>query len=661
VQSTSQIHPDPEISVPKDLLRLKLVKGANLSPDGTTLVGSLSWIDTIEDRSALFLLELSTGNQIQLTDGRYCDTNPVWSPSGEWIAYCSMENGNRQLFVMRPNGTDRRALTDLPCGVFGEPTWSPDSTHIAFVSSGLSVPRDPVTPFRVQRSVYRFTGIGDVEDGLRDVYIVSLGGAPLTRLTDLKGICSNPVWSLDGQRILFTSICTDDDPDSYWPTLRVVSLSDNQIATVITKWGRISTYTWLKDNRHILIVGASAKGYAAKSDLWRYDLEGEQTPDCRTVGLLTGVGCRLQPDMPIGDLLSGFIGVDRDDEKAYVNVETAGRLHVYEIALSGSPDWRPILEGDQSTILMDISADRKSLLCGISNLSNPLDLYILPVDGAKIDRLTTFNAALEVKFAAHPVTHFRVKTPADVDVDAWFMKPVSGEAPYPTILVLHGGPYGSFGHIFSYTFQLLADAGYGVLFTNHRGSAGYGDEFSKSIIGHWGEVGYADQMAVVDAAVQHGLADPAQLGVSGFSYGGFATCWIVGHTDRFKAAIAENASTNWVSWRGVADTGIDGTAIEFGVHQTQSSELYSADSPLTHAYHCTTPTLLIVSERDLRCPPVESEQFYAALRSVGCAAEMLRLPGVDHMGSFEGAPLIRAAKYQGLLEWFGRYLPINQI
>lgn len=236
------------------------------------------------------------------------------------------------------------------------------------------------------------------------------------------------------------------------------------------------------------------------------------------------------------------------------------------------------------------------------------------------------------------------------------MKPAVGQPPYPTVLYTHGGPYAGFGHLFFFDFQMLAGAGYGVLFINHRGSSGYGDEFSLAITGDWGNLDYKDLMAGVDLAVEWGLADPDRLGVCGLSGGGYLSCWIVGHTERFKAAVPENPVTNWVSEYGVSDVGPELGAQCLGGAPHEIPEVYTRCSPITYAHRCKTPTLLIQAESDHRCPPEQSEQFFTVLRANGCVAEMVRLPNEFHDGSIMGGLPARRAQNEALLDWMNRYV-----
>ena len=187
-----------------------------------------------------------------------------------------------------------------------------------------------------------------------------------------------------------------------------------------------------------------------------------------------------------------------------------------------------------------------------------------------------------------------------------------------------------------------------MLFINQRGSIGYGDAFATQILGDWGNLDASDLIAGVDHAIARGLADPDRQGVCGLSGGGNLSCWLVGQTDRFKAAVPENPVTNWVSFYGVSDIGPWFAVAELGGHPHEIPEVYRRCSPITYAHRCTTPTLLIQGEADYRCPAEQSEQFYDVLKASGCPVEMLRLPASAHAGSIRGAPALRRAQNEAL-------------
>ncbi|MFM7677873.1 MAG: alpha/beta hydrolase family protein, partial [Roseiflexaceae bacterium] len=241
-------------------------------------------------------------------------------------------------------------------------------------------------------------------------------------------------------------------------------------------------------------------------------------------------------------------------------------------------------------------------------------------------------------------------------VEGWIWLPITGQAPYPTILLIHGGPNLSHGYAFYFDALSLTSAGYAVLMINYRGSTGYGDAFSTAIHGDWGNLDHHDLLAGVDAAVAAGLADANRLACGGLSAGGYHTCWMVTQTHRFKAAVAENPVTNWVSFYGTADIGPTFAVRQLGGTPYQIPETYHRCSPITHAPSCKTPTLLVVGEEDRRCPAEQSEQFYTVLKTIGCPTEMLRLPKCNHVDSIYGPWESRIAHNTAMVAWLDQFV-----
>jgi dipeptidyl aminopeptidase/acylaminoacyl peptidase len=204
-------------------------------------------------------------------------------------------------------------------------------------------------------------------------------------------------------------------------------------------------------------------------------------------------------------------------------------------------------------------------------------------------------------------------------------------------------------------FQLLVGAGFAVVFHNFRGSRGYGSEFSHKIVGSWGPAGALDHHAAVDEAIRAGIADADRIGVCGYSHGAFATTWLVGTSDRFKAAVAENGSTDWTSKWGNTDWAFV-VELEMGGTPFDTPDTYRELSALAYARSCRTPLLFVIGEGDMRCHPVESEQYYRVLKSNGVPTEMLRLPNSSHLGTWDGPIPARIAQNKALVEWFERYL-----
>ncbi len=648
--------PLPPIA-PEDLFRLRFVQNGRLSPDASAVAYSVSFTDPASDadRAAIWLQALAGGEPRQLTTGRAYDTNPQWSPDGSTLAFRSNRDGRMQIYLLPADGGEARQLTYLPQGVGDDFAWSPDGRWMAF-SAGPSRPAfDPNRPYRLTRTMYRLDGMGYVDNAIHDLYaIASAGGEPVQLTHDA---CHNtrPVWSPDGKGILYEVTLF---PNSYrfFPALWLVGFEDGRAGEkwpLVEEWGFVRAAAWLPDGSRVAFIGNRHVPFGTPSHLWLIDRGGGE-PECRTAAIPYDVGKELQPDMPCLELAEPLLLVAPDGRFAFMRVSTGGRMRTFRVALAGPESWEEVLpEGERSDLPLDLQGGR--LLMAVSTLHDPNDLIVADAWGRDERRLTCVNADFLASRALSSAERLSFASSDGQAIEGWFLRPALAEPPYPTVLLIHGGPHQSWGHIYGFDAQMLAGAGYGVLLINYRGSAGCGGDFSTQINGNLGELEYADLMAGVDHAIALGLADPDRLGVCGLSYGGFLSCWIVGHTDRFKAAVPENPITNRISWYGVADMGL--SHIEsVGGHLHDVPERYWACSPITYAHRCTTPTLLIQSEHDWRCPAEQSEQFYTILRSHGCVAEMLRLPHMPHMASAGGPPFIRRAQNEALLDWMQRYL-----
>ncbi|HYW26016.1 MAG TPA: S9 family peptidase [Terriglobales bacterium] len=634
-----------------DVLKLRFVAAADLSPDGRRVVYAVTAADVEaeQDRVALHLLDVETGARRQLTAGRSSDSGPAWSPDGSLIAFVSDRAGAPQIFVISPDGGEARQLTTLEKGVAGTPAWSPDGAKLAFAALGPGERRDPARPYRVTRAVYRFDQMGYIEDGLVDIHVVDIAGGEPKRLTDDDRVNAEPRWTPDGDAIVYVA--------GAGPTATLLS---NQLRLVDLE-GRVRDFehpealitgtAFAPDGRLAVLLGIRRDvPIGRRGDLLVLDL-ATGSSELRTTAFDQGLGGGLQPDF-VAPVTLPALAVTPAGE-ALATVQVGGRVGVWAFSLSGPERVREVIAGDRFARPMRLRADR--LLFHASSIGEPGDLYLAELGGTE-RRLTELNADLLRERSLPGVEHLAFRGADGTPVEGWFLRPGGVEGPAPTVLYIHGGPHGGFGHTWSSDMQLLCGAGFGVLMVNQRGSTGYGDEFATSLAGHWGEHDYRDLMAGVDHAIERGLADPDRLGVCGISGGGNLTCWIVGHTDRFKAAVPENPVTNFLSFYGVADIGPWFAVAEMGCPPWVSPEAYLRQSPITYAHRCTTPTLLVQGEADLRCPAEQSEQFYAVLKANGCVVEMLRIPNSSHTGTIVGAVPARRAQNEALLDWMNRYV-----
>ncbi|MBK8021153.1 MAG: S9 family peptidase [Chloroflexi bacterium] len=641
---------------PADLFRLKFITEAQLSPDGERVAYTVTHVDPDKEKefAAIWMLTLATGESRQFTSGTARDSSPRWSPDGKQIAFLSSRGEKPQIYVIPVNGGESRSLTSVKQGVAGAPVWSPDGTQIAFTSLSAEEPRDPSKPFRVSRHVFRFDGMGILDDAVQSLYVIDVNGADKPRrLTDDKLMNTNPQWSPDGKHILFMASMLPDTHQAYFGRLKLITLESGEVRSISEAWGMVNTACWHPDGQRIVLTGTPhGLPIGSKSDMWVLNL-ADGTPICRTAGLKVGVDGGLQVDMPVVGR-SPLLSVTPDGQWGYASVQFGGTVNLYKIALEGAESHVPLVTGERYVMFQNARAGR--LLYLISDFNHPIDLYIANADGSNERQITCINDEWINSVRQPHVEHLLFPGVDGTQVEGWILLPPEGQAPYPTLLNIHGGPHSAFGHTFHFDSQMLCGAGYAVLMVNHRASLGYGNEFSTAIKGDWGNLDYNDLMSGVDVAIEKGYADGDRLGVFGISGGGNLSCWIVANTRRFKAAVPENPVVNWVSMYGVSDISAWFAIEELGGAPHEIPDVYAKCSPITTAHTCTTPTLLVQGEQDWRCPAEQSEQFYTTLKANGCIVEMLRLPNSSHVGSIMGEPVMRRAQNEALLEWMNRYV-----
>lgn len=638
-----------------DYWKFRWLQAIDLSPDGTKIVYAVAHYDADDDKdkTVIWLMDVASGESRQMTSGIHSDSAPRFSPDGKFIGFVSDRSGGKpQLFQMPVDGGEAQPLTSIPQGIREGPVWSPDGKWIAF-TAGLSEDDMPdmSKPYRIKRDVYRFNGVGMIDAAIQQIYIMPAEGGEPQQLTDEDVVNTGIRWSPDSTRILYGAGFRPKGFMNFMPALNIVT-TDGDVSPVLDEWGTLAMAEWIDDTRLALIGAPQDRPMGAKNDLYTFML-GADAPECRTAGAWHGAGGGLQFDYPAGQL--AFDTRFRiEGDAAYVPVERGGCISVAKIALSGDESIEFILEGERAVSLKGMSDSH--LIYIASDFTHTPDIYMMERSSGEERRLTMLNDDLLASVTLPEIEHLKWKSNDGTEVEGWYLKPPQGEAPYPTILYIHGGPYGAFGYTWSCDFHLLAGAGYGVLAVNYRGSTGYGDEFGTGINGDWGNRDYQDMMTGIDHVIEHGLADADKLGVGGLSAGGYHTCWIVGQTDRFKAAIPENPVSNLVTLYTMSDIGPWILAKSFNGTIYTNIEAYLHSSPITHAHNCKTPTLLVQGEADLRCPPEQSEQFYIALKTIGCTVEMLRLPGADHAGAIMGAPAVRRAQNEAMLGWYNRYV-----
>jgi dipeptidyl aminopeptidase/acylaminoacyl peptidase len=619
-----------------------------------------------------------------------------------------------QVHLLPLDGGEARRLTDLPRGG-GAFAWSPDGKSLVVQSASQGPTRKadakargtakeprpgepPLSDYRfIDRLQNQLNGPGFVYDKVENLWLVEVATGEARRLTTGPTSHTDAAWSPDGTRIAYVAQ-GGRDPDLGWQyDVHVVDVSSG--ATVRITDGRGSLFgtpTWLPDGRTLAVLGSHMlRRGGSRLDIWLFAADGSENGPGQ--GRNLSGRHDLMPGSAMGsDLTPGEpsrLAVTPDGAWIVFTAPIEGSYELWRIALADGvverlTEDRHYLSGWQAVR----RADGGLCLAAIrSSFTETPDVHVLDLGadgaakagavrgghaGAGLRRLTSLNADLLAEIEVRPAED-RWLTVDGRRIQGWLVRPGSTAAstepastadsttpglagaagPIPLVLQIHGGPHTLYGWAPEWEFQVLAGRGMGVLFTNPRGSEGYGEDFNAANLPDWGEGPMHDVMAHVDALVEAGIADPARLGVAGGSYGGYLTNWIVGHTDRFAAAMTCRSVTDLTSLMLTGDLsgGVFGI-MEFGMHPWEDPDLYRRLSPITYAPNIRTPLLIQHAENDLRCPISQAEQLFAVLRTLRRPVRLMRVPNESHELTRSGSPFRRVENLVQVGEWFGHFL-----
>ncbi len=636
------------------LFTLRHIHDARISCTGryVAYVVSLTTNARDEERFRIFVRDLLEATDVELEFSGDA-TCPRWSPDGTTIAFLGQSGISSRLYLSHPGIAPARPVSPEGENVSGAPSWSPDGSRLAYAITSRHVPQGVR---RIKARIFRAEGIGFTDDIGYALRIVDLRTRMIRRLDLGLRVAIRPQYSPCGRRLLFLGA---DSAVAYVSfgglRLLAVDLLSGAVATVLNGGWSIATAAWTPAGDRVVVAGSRNGPFTVPCQgLWVIGADGSD-PESRASGLEGVVGLRMHHDMPTWNTSQEFAFVVPNSTQAFVTVTYHGRAEILRISLKGATNFETVISGDRSCLVMDACAETSQLLFCTSDMYRPWELRLADMTGRHEQQISDLNSSVLVNWPELTAKHLTATSPDGVAFEGWHVARTSCAGPQPTVMFIHGGPFLSVGHIFRFDFHLLALNGFAVLFANFRGSVGYGESFTRAIMGDWGARGYVDHMAAVDAAVSRGMADPEHLGVWGASHGGFAASWIVGHTSRFRAAVAESAITNFSTLYYLSDDP-DVFARDLGGRPGEIPDVYRSRSPLTYAARCRTPTLLLHGQSDLRCPVAEAEQFYRALHDTGCTAELVIVPGMTHMGDSIGPLSARKGQNEALLDWFQRYL-----
>jgi dipeptidyl aminopeptidase/acylaminoacyl peptidase len=642
----------PKLLTTDTFFQMEGIGSPGIAPDGSRIVFSRSWTDQIKDqeRSNLWLIDAGGARPRELTSGNWRDTSPVWSPDGKRIAFLSDRDGTTQIHVMYVETREVAQLTHVH-QTPGDLTWSPDGKRLAYTAR---VPdEDPILSVKmpkaprgaqwarpaviVDRLTWARDGVGPVSKGYTHVFILDaiLGGTP-RQVTNGKYNHSSIDWSADGKTLYISGLRKPDaeylrnDSEIY-----AIDLTSGSISPLTARNGPDNGPVVSPNGEWIAYTGYDYKGFTFHiSNIYLMDRNGGQQK------LWAG-------DLPSSAQITGW---SKDSAGIYYSVEERGSNNLHFLPRSGSA--RKVTDGVHMLTSVSIANDGNGVGV-LSAYHTPSVLVSFQTNGSRtLKKLIDVNEDVLEGVKLGQVEEMWVTSKDGWKVQGWLVKPAEFKAgqKYPVLLYIHGGPWSMYNVAFSWPFQNFAANGYGVLYINPRGSTGYGQNFVLGIQKSYPGKDYDDLMAAVDGAIAKGWVDADNLFVCGGSGGGVLTAWIVGHTNRFRAAVSMRPVINWHSFVGTTDG--SSWYDQFNKFPWEDPMEYAVRSPLHYVANVTTPTMVMTGEADLRTPMTQSEEYYRALKMQKKETLLVRMPDEFHGWR---RPSHRLLQQLYLQAWFEKY------
>jgi dipeptidyl aminopeptidase/acylaminoacyl peptidase len=660
----------------EDLYDFQLISTPRISPGGEFVIFSLQRVDQKTEKilSNLWIVSTEGGTPRRFTYGDQKDFNPRWSPDGNEIAFLSNRADPELpagIFVIPTHGGEARPLGEIN-GKIDQFGWSPGGEKLVCRvrktdEEELERQQDEqkkqlgIVARHYQRVYYKLDDDGYLPQERWHLWIVDTKTGAAEQLTDHPVYDEQwPTWSPDGSWIAFTSNhneLPDLNPDAI--DLFVIPSEGGEPTRIPTPFGEKMRPSFSPDGRWIAYYGKQGEGDWYKNyGLWVVpaDASGGASP---ARNLTSPFDLHVSPavinDLGQPEMMSPTWSPD--GKTIYFQVVHHGSSLLKSISIDGDNMQTVIGEGGVVGSF-SFSGQHKKMAYFYGKMDDPGQIHVREMGTGADRQLTQTNAGLVDAVDLGEIEEIWTKGPVGNNLQGWILKPPAFDSArkYPSILEIHGGPLTQYGNFFMHEFYYLAAQGYVVHFCNPRGGRGYGEEHAKAIWGGWGGADYDDLMAWTDFVAQKPYVDPNRMGVTGGSYGGYMTVWIIGHTQRYKAAVAQRCVSNMVSMWGSSD-------MNWVFQQTlndkppfEDLQKYWDHSPIKYIGNAKTPTLVIHSENDLRCPIEQGEQVFVALQRLGVDSEMVRFPNEFHGLSRTGRTDRRITRLNHIRRWFDKYL-----
>jgi len=648
-----------------DVFSLHYASEPLVSPAGDVIVYTRNFMDIMEDqrRSNLWRMDPDGGNARPLTTGAVNDSGAVFSPDGTRIAYLSRDDKGAQIFVRWLEGGETLQLTRLAQGP-GNLSWSPDGKWLAFT---MLVPATPRTmgklpekpkgaewaepPVVVERAVFRFDGRGTLPLGSSHVFVVPASGGAPRQLTSGDYNHGSLSWAADSQALYVVANRHEDwELEPRNTEIYRVGLYGGEISAVTDRKGPDHSVAVSPDGRQLAWLGYDERYVSHQGNrLYVMDSDGGNRRE-----LLGDLDRAIQSPLWAPDGKGLYVHYDDRGATRLAYVSLRGKLSVLSDTLGGLALSRPYTGAAFSV------GGGNTYAFTTGDSSHPADIAVGRGTG-KPRTVTDLNGNLVAHRTMAEVKELWLKSSHDgADIQAWVAYPpdFDPDRQYPLLLEIHGGPHTAYGPHFAAEIQLFAAAGYVVLYVNPRGSTSYGEDFANLINQNYPGEDYDDLISAVDAVIAQGSIDSDQLFVTGGSGGGVLTAWIVGKTDRFRAAVVAKPVINWLSFALSSDISTGVSRRWFAKMPWEAPMEFWRRSPLSLVGNVKTPTMLLTGEEDWRTPMWESEQYYQALKFRGVDTALVRIPGASH--SIANRPSQLLAKVAAILAWFEQYRPSGQ-